>query len=370
MTFNEDIRNKRIQSLNGSSTIGVTVKKKDLQDFFPEVMSFISYHYESVDCFKEMLKNLVLDALKDIGESIKAELEQFDRDEEAKNRYHAQYQDIVAARTDKEYIYSNSRSNGEMFHSISSSSMSLEEQKRQISLTIYHKCSKNSILRRIDGECWFSLKAVEMFTKREEELKQVYDDAKIYETKVNYSAVGAALSLASVAAKSLAVSNAVKNTAASVFFNKLPESIATRNLVASTLSASSIIDKVSNSLGIGLMLSEKIHFNIKKRNSGSTTDPIDSMRPFGIIGSLLQFIPHVGFAAGVVNMGYNNLAAMHTYDAITSFHDTVAGHVRKMSKAVHHDFDKLEVNEIDTLIEDVLKINLEEYIPLWNTSTK
>lgn len=359
-----------------ATAIAVPVEKKDLQDFFPEFMSFISYHRESVDCFKEMLKCLVLDALNDIGESVKSELAQFDRDEEMKKRHLAQYQDFEAAKIDKEYLYPNLRSKGKMFNGIPSQSTSLEEQKRQTALAIYYRSSKNSILARIDSTCWFSLKAVELFTEREQELEQLYADAEIYETKVKYSAASAALSFASVAAKSVAVSNAVKKEAASVFFNKIPESIATRNLVASTLSISSKIDKVSISSGLGMMLSENIRLGEIKAKSGVATEPIDSMRFdsmrfLGKIGEGLQLVEgYVGFSAGVVDMGYNNLAAMHTYDAIASFHETVGGHVSKMSKAVHQDFERLDEKEIDTLIENVLKINIKEYIPLWNTSTK
>ena len=347
-----------------ATAIAVPVKKENIEDFFPEAMSFLSCDYMSVDCFKKKLIDLIIEVLTDIRDRVNSELVQFDREEAEKNYYQTQFDSIATTQSSSSRLHPKLRSKGIPFKGVPSHPKSQEEQRRLLGSAIYYDNLKPLMQMRMGQECWFSLTAWKMFEEREKELKQLYADAEIYETKVKYSAASAALSVASVAAKSFAVSNAVKKTAASVFFNKVPESIATRNLVASTLSISSKINKVSNSLGLGLMLSEKKELDEIHAKSGTTTVPIDSTHFLGVIGKGLQLIDgHFGFSAGIVDMGYNNLAAMHTYDAIASFHETVGSHVSKISQAVYRDFEKLQDDEIEALMRK-LGINKNEYISL------
>lgn len=356
-----------------SGAIGGPVKKEKLEDFFPEAMKQISYDYASVEIFKSKLDKLIRGVLEDMGSIVKSELAQFDRDEEARKRTIANFEKIIATMPKESHLYPM-HDNGIKFVGIPSTSKSPEEQRKLLALATYNKHLKHSILSQIDREHWFSLPALKMLGEREKEISQLYADAEIYETKVKYSAVNAALSVASVAAKvakNAAKTNAIKKAAASVFFNKVSESVATKSLMTSTLSISrkyNAIDFLGNSSGVGLMLSEKKQISAKKENSGSTAEPIDCMRPINIkgvpLGALLQFEPHVGFAAGVVNMGLNNLAAMHTYKSITAIHESISSYFQKMSQIIQQDFEKLDEKEIDTLIENVFKINIKEYIPL------
>ena len=350
-----------------SGAIGGPVKKEKLEDFFPEAMKRISYDYASVEIFKSKLDKLIRGVLEDIGSIVKSELAQFDRDEEARKRAIANFEKIIAMLPNDSHLYPMHNNNDIKFVGIPSTSNSPEEQRKLLALATYNKHLKHSILSQINQEHWFSLPALKMLGEREKEISQLYADAEIYETKVKYSAASLALSVASSFATSAAKANAVKKSAASVFFNKTSESTATKNLLKATLKIDAK-NKISGFLSsVGLMLSEKKQISAKKENSGSTAEPIDCLQPIRVkgvpLGAALQFIPHVGIAAGVVNMGLNNLAAMHTYKSITAIRESISSYFQKMSQIIHQDFEKLDEKEIDNLIENILKINKNEYIP-------
>lgn len=316
-------------SRRGEVAVSVN-NKKYIEDFFPETMSFLSFDYMSVVCFEKQVTKLIKDVLTDIGALIKSELAQFDREEAEKKYYHTQFESITT-QSENSQLHPSLRSKGMKFKGIPSHPQSKEDQKRLLGSAIYYKNLKPLMLMRIGQEYWFSLAALKMFEAREKELDRLYADAKIYETKVNYSAIGTATSLAPTS---------------------VPSAIAT----------------------IAQIEIEDMHIAAIKQQTGSTTDPIDSMRfdrirvgrtqPFkkmGKIAPYAQVISYVGLAAGVVNMGYNNLAAMHTYNAITAFYENMSGHFKKMSKVVCQDFEKLQDNEIEALME-LLGINKNEYL--------